>query len=182
MGAKVQIICDKIIAIREYFIIPLVLPNHHGPDCDSRWPRRYGGFGCALSLLGRRWYGPPYHLGVTIDALIIGIPMFLYLSCLDDTFTDSIAALAGLHLGELLERHNRHLNVQVDTVKKGARYLIHITLNLSWGTDTMVCGVAVIATRTRIHRGDKHERTRILYRVCVLLLNSGSSSAKSTPL
>ena len=36
MGAKVQIICDKIIVIHEYFIIPLVLPSHHGPDCDNR--------------------------------------------------------------------------------------------------------------------------------------------------
>ena len=105
------------------------------------------------------------HLGVTIDALIIGIPMFLYLSCLDDTFTDGIAALAGFHLGELLEGHNRHLNVQVDTVEKWTRYLIHIALYLSWSTDTMVCGVAVITARTRIHRGDKHERTRILHRV-----------------
>ena len=58
------------------------------------------------------------HLGVAVDAFSIGKPLFLYLSCFDDTFTNGATALAWFHLGDLRKGYYRNIDMQVDSVEQ----------------------------------------------------------------
>ena len=50
-------------------------------------------------------------------------------------------------------------------VEQGTADLVQITLYLARGADTLVGGVAIIATGAGVHGGDEHERTGKLYGV-----------------
>ena len=82
-----------------------------------------------------------------------------------DTLANGGAALALLHLGELREWHHWHFNMQVYPIEQGTTDLREVTADLSWGTDTMVCRIPVIATGAGVHGGHKHERTRVFHRI-----------------
>ena len=64
--------------------------------------------------------------------------------------------------GKLLVADARHADVDVDAVEQGTRDFVHVALYLSWGADTVVGWIAIIAAGTRVHACHKHERTRIV--------------------
>ena len=115
-----------------------------------------------LVWLGKLMNHALAHLGVAVDTLEILVACGLQFPCLDDSLTDVGTRLAWGSLGDVLEWYGSYLALDVDAVEKWTRNLVHVSLYLSWGTYTMVGGVAVIATWARIHACHKHERTRIV--------------------
>lgn len=97
------------------------------------------------------------HLGITVDAGLSGKALSLYLSCLDDTFTDACTAFSRGTFGYLLKRYGNNLHLNVDTVEQRAGNLVQVTLYLSRMTDTMAGGMVVVAARTRVHRCNQLE-------------------------
>src|SRR6266545_3876336 len=59
--------------------------------------------------------------------------------------------------GQLLERHRRHFDMQIDAVEERTTYPTHVTLDLRWSALARPLPIAEVAARTRIHRGDENE-------------------------
>ena len=70
-----------------------------------------------------------------------------------------IAALVvpSLLAAQLLERHGRHFDVQVDAVEQRAADLGHVALDLRDRAVAFAARVVAVAARARIERRDEHE-------------------------
>ena len=90
------------------------------------------------------------------------VPLLLYGACCYDTAAYLAARLARLRRGYVAERYGLYLTLDVDAVEQGTRDFVHVALYLSWGADTVVGWIAIIAAGTRVHACHKHERTRIV--------------------
>src|SRR6266545_6701349 len=59
--------------------------------------------------------------------------------------------------GQLLERHRRHFDMQIDAVEERTTYPTHVTLDLRWSALARPLSIAEVTTWARIHRGDENE-------------------------
>ena len=102
-----------------------------------------------------------------MNALIGPEAFSLYGACLYHPLAYGAARLTRRSLGDVLKGHGHDLTLNVYSVEQRPGNLVHVTLNLPWRAHTVVRGVAIIATRTGVHRRHKHEGTRKLKGVFV---------------
>ena len=105
------------------------------------------------------------HLRIAMYAFYIFVSLFLNLSGCNNPFSYRCTWLAWSSLRNILEWHRSNLALYVDAVKKRTANLIHVFLYLSWSAYTAMRWVAIISTRTRVHRGYELEVAGIFYTI-----------------
>jgi len=98
------------------------------------------------------------HLGVAVHTWVVLEAEALDGSRFDDSLTDCRAGFAWLLARHLLEIDGLHLHLQINSIQQWATNLAHILMPLMRSADALLGGVAVVATRARIHRCHEHER------------------------
>ena len=97
------------------------------------------------------------HLGVAVHAGVVLEAQALDGSRFDDSLPNCCAGLSWLLARHLLEVHWLNFHLQVNSIQQWATNLAHILMPLMRSADALLRWVAVVATRTRIHRSHKHK-------------------------
>ena len=108
-------------------------------------------------------YHPLAHLGVAVYATDAPETLLLNGTGLDYPLTDGCRRFAGSRFRDVVETQGRNLTLDIDAVEQRTGDFSHIPLDLSRCADAGVRGVAIVAARTWVGGGDKHERTRIFH-------------------
>ena len=132
---------------------------------------------------------------------MIGIALFLYTACLNDSVPNNTACFSLSLIGYLVERNRNNLYLNINTVQQRTGYLVQILLYLTRTAYTCLGRMIIVSARAWIHGCNEHQIGGITD--CALyagdgnlpvfqwlgrrtsntpLLNSGNSSKNKTPL
>ncbi len=81
---------------------------------------------------------PGLHLAVGVEAEG-GQAIALDLARLVDSLTDGDAVFGGGLIGEVLVRHARHFDMQIDAIEEGTGKAATIAMEHGWGAGTVMC-------------------------------------------
>ena len=97
------------------------------------------------------------HLGITRDARVLAIALFLNLTGCDDALSDGCRGFAGFSATKLVETQRGYFNLNINAVEQGTTDLVQVFMDLSRRTLTGLGGVVVIAAGAGVHRSDEHK-------------------------
>ena len=78
--------------------------------------------------------------------------------------TDKRRGLCRGGFGNFIKRNGGNFYLNVNTIHQGTRYLRQVFLHRTRGTNTLSCGMIIIATRAGIHCCNQHKRGGIIHR------------------
>ena len=119
--------------------------------------KQFDSRGIGLGILMNHALG---HLCIAVNGLVGAEALGLNFARLHHPFADGGTGFARRCTTDVGKRHGRYLALDVDAVEQRPRDFVHVVLNLPRRAHAMVGWIAVIAARTGVHAGHKHERTR----------------------